>query len=273
MEKQLCLRITPVMLSVVLLASGCKKATDYLKDNPTSAYCPCQIRQFNYAGSSTLGTQNGTKDTVRFTYNAAGDPVTGIRAHPGTGYPNWYFRYDKQGRFTDLIGTYNRVETGAVESWVRWFYDGQGRIVKDSLYTYPAVVNDRPAFDPKYTAVEISLFEYDVKNRVSKESFETGGFIIVTNYTYDAHGNLIGPSSKRVYDDKINYHRTNKIWMFIDKDYSVNNPVTAAYDYNAFGLPISIVPFSGTVQSFLSVAHTAYEFEKATIVYDCQGAL
>lgn len=284
MKKQLFRLFTSVIGLSIFLLPGCKKATDYLKDNPTAAYCPCKIRQFNYAGSSVLGTQHGGTDTVRFTYNAAGDPVSGIRVHPGTGYPNWFFRYDGHGRLTDLIGLYGQTDEGFAESWNRYFYDGQDRIVKDSAYFFPGVVDNHPILDPLlFSSVDIFLYEYDAKNRVTKEALVFGsGF--TTTYSYDSRGNRIGPvygltSGKHsgpataAYDDKINYHRTSKVWMFIDKDYSVNNPITATYHYNSFGLPVSIVPFTGTLQNFLSVSHTSYEFESATIEYDCNGAL
>ena len=273
------------MAMALLVLPGCKKSIDYLKDNPTAEFCPCRIRQFNYAGSSSLGTQHGGTDTIRFTYNSAGDPVSGIRVHASTGYPNWFFRYDRHGRLTDLIGRYNSTDTGGAERWNRYFYDGQGRIVSDSAYGFPGVVNDRPTIDPVYyTSVETAVFAYDHKGRVSKETIHNPSFTLVTTYAYDARGNRLEPVSDFTYnslhsmaalsyDSKINYHRTSKVWMFIDKDYSVNNPIVADYIYNGFDLPVSIVPFTGTVQTFFSVAHTSYEFESATIEYDCQGGL
>jgi len=38
-------------------------------------------------------------------------------------------------------------------------------------------------------------------------------------------------------DDKIYPHRTNKVWMLIDMDYSVNNVFTASA-YKSSGLPL-----------------------------------
>ena len=68
------------------------------------------------------------------------------------------------------------------------------------------------------------------------------GFNDVRLFNYDASGNMVGYN---VYDNKINIHRTNKIWMFIDRDYSINNPHSpyVAYSpgtYNSFGLPVQI---------------------------------
>ncbi|MDO6433169.1 hypothetical protein Q4E93_21345 [Flavitalea sp. BT771] len=280
MKKHYSPGILPAMAFILLLLPGCKKSTDYLKDNPAAEFCPCRIRQINLVQSD-----DQQKDTLRFSYNASGDPVSIVGLHGSTGHPNWLLRYDPHGRLTDLIGAYRIDDLGSVERWNRYFYDAQGRIVKDSLYDFPGVVDGRPVIDPKYfTGVDIILYEYDDKGRVSKETFIAGNFTLVTSYAYDAHGNRMEPTltqtsgthtsaAVRTYDNKINYHRTSKVWMFIDKDYSVDNPLVADYTYNAFGLPVSIVPFAGTTQNFFTVAHTTYQFDSATIGYDCQGGL
>src|SRR5882724_8435737 len=257
--------ITAVIALVISLLPGCRKAIDFLEDNPTAAFCPCRIAQFGYTG--LFGT-----DTVTFTYNSAGDPVTGIRVHPGTGNPNFFFRYDQRGRFTDLIGGFGQTTFDrGVESWDRYFYDGRGRIVKDSAYFFPGIVNGNPTIDSRLlTSVEINTYEYDTKNRVSEQTVVfSPGFSLVNSYSYNADGNLAG----HYYDDKINYHRTNRVWMFIDRDYSVNNPVIATYEYNDFGLPTRIVPFEGTAGSFAAAAHTRYEYVDADIRYSCLGKL
>ena len=42
-----------------------------------------------------------------------------------------------------------------------------------------------------------------------------------------------------VYDNKMNINRTNDIWQFLSRDYSVNNPFTAAA-YNTARFPTTI---------------------------------
>ena len=42
-----------------------------------------------------------------------------------------------------------------------------------------------------------------------------------------------------LYDHKVNIHRTNKVFMFVDRDYSMNNPFSAA-TYNGYLLPAHI---------------------------------
>lgn len=247
----------------LFLLPGCKKVIDYLQENPTAPFCPCQIKQFNYTGLFQ-------SDSVVFSYNAAGDPLTAIRSQPGTGAPNFFFRYDRHGRFSDLLGGYGSTPfSSGLESWDRFFYDNQGRIIMDSAYFFPGVVNDNPTIDPHLlTSVSIIRYEYDTKGRISKASvFSNSSPWYSNTYSYDASGNLAGSQ----YDDKINYHRTNKIWMFIDRDYSVNNPLTATYMYNNFGLPTSIMTLEGNSGNFFSIAFTQYDFFRADIKYRCTG--
>lgn len=262
--------ITPyvcLLAGVLLGLSSCKKAIeDYLKDNPTAEFGFCQLKQFNFHTSATLGTERGIPDTIRFTYNIHNNPVTGFRPRPSTGYPNWFFRYDKWNRMTDLIGGYGTLpdfSDAGVESWNRFKYDGQGRIVLDSLYDFPTIVDDHPT-KGEFGDIVIATYEYDSKNRVSKYTwgFINNSYKFVSNYSYDADGNLVGTP----HDNQINLHRTNKVWMFIDQDYSVNNPLTAAYTYNTQGLPVNIVPTVGTEMYFFS----SLEYDKANVEYTCK---
>ena len=251
MKKELCLLLMAITVGILSILPGCKKAFD----PDRSQY---NIKQFSCVGSP-LGTERNENDTMWFTYNVNGDPVTGIRARVSTGYPNFLFRYDHHGRFTDLIGVYGTTLTdGGVESWTRYFYDDLNRIVSDSFYSFPAIINGQPTIG-EYSGFIISTYEYDSKDRISKVT--RGSFS--TPYSYDEQGNLAGIP----HDNKINYHRTNKIWMFIDRDYSLNNPATASYTYNSAGLPTEIVPFPGTVGVFMSVAETSLEFSRADIKY------
>ena len=243
----LLVTITGISLSIL---SGCKKNLD-------PDLLSYNIKQFSYAGSP-LGVGRLVSDTMRFTYNSSGDPVTAIRTAVSTGYPNFFFKYDQHGRFTDLIGGYGHTINDPIESWTRYFYDNLNRIVRDSFYSFPLIVNGRPTLG-EYSGFINSTYTYDSKDRI----ISTTRGLFTTTYAYDGQGNLVGTA----YDNKINIHRTNKIWMFIDKDYSVNNPVTASYVYNSVGLPTKIVPFAGTVDEFMAVAETSLEFSKADIEY------
>ena len=109
-----------------------------------------------------------------------------------------------------------------------------------------------------YWDINIHYFSYDNQDRVIKDSFSSQNFGyhgVFAQYSYDADGNKVGG----VYDHKINIHRTNKVWMFLDRDYSVNNPFTAS-EYNKFDLPVTI----STGSNFLDIY-----FDSVTVKYMC----
>jgi hypothetical protein len=61
--------------------------------------------------------------------------------------------------------------------------------------------------------------------------------VSANSYTYDAEGNLEVPGA--TYDNKMNINRTNDIWQFLARDYSVNNRLMATA-YNSTGFPTHI---------------------------------
>jgi hypothetical protein len=202
--------------------------------------------------------------TIVFTYNSCGDPLIGARPSPGTGAPNYIFKYDKKGRLTDFIGMYAGGTTS--EFWQKFFYDGLGNIVFDSTYLFCKVQNGQPV-DPRLTpepdGLSFTFYTYDVKGRVIKDSIISisYGWNFARTYSYNTDGNRTG----REYDQKINFRRTNKIWMFIDRDYSINNPFTAD-SYNSKELPTKInLTSKGTYQIFLG-----NYFLEADITYSCK---
>jgi hypothetical protein len=201
------------------------------------------------------------KDTLVFSYNSWGDPSY-IKRLPlaGTGAPNYIFKYDRKKRLTDIIGMY---EHGAgAEFWHKYFYEnpGNSNIIKDSTFYFVDVNNDMIV---SYMASSVTYFTYDNWDRIIKDSTThvLHGISQVNNYVYDANGNRTG----RTYDNKINIHRTNKIWMFYDRDYSVNNPFPAA-NYNASGLPAEFDFRSSGNPNFMNFV--TY-FKDAKITYNC----
>jgi len=259
-----------LLTGLALGLSGCRKAIeDYLKYYPTAEYGFCQLRQINiqYPAAANAGTLPVSYDTMAFTYNAHGDPVSGIRPVPRTGAPNFFFRYDHLGRLTDAFGSYGTDPhpTGYCEVWHRYKYDNWGHANFDSMYIFPLVVDDHPTLS-EYSSLNLNAYEYDSKGRISKFTYHTNYFPFVTNFSYDADGNLTGTP----HDNEINLHRTSKVWMFLDRDYSVNNPLTAAYTYNDRGLPISIVAPTGTKMHFSSLDFDGLEYGEAHVIYSCK---
>lgn len=212
-----------VMLFGALLFDGCEKARDYVKINPCAEMNMCTIKSISYTGMF------GEKDSLVFTYNSSGDPVSVTRRVAGSGTPNYAFKYDKKGRLTDFYAPYANLN--GAEFWHKYAYDNKGRIAIDSFYTLCRHDNNGPTehFTARF------LLGYDLQNRIILDSLDPSSgdaYSPASHYTYDANGNRAG----RNYDQKVHFRRTNKIWMFIDRDYSMNNAFIAN-GYNWYGLP------------------------------------
>ena len=248
-----------VLVVTVLHLAGCQKLLDYIEHHPEGAGGHCAIKTFMFQGPSTP-----PQDTVTFSYNKMGNPVSAIRKHVATGSPNVLFRYDNLNRLNDLICHYGSGISGGVEGWIKYFYGAGGRIVRDSVYAFPDIVNGRPTLG-EYSGAWADTYEYDLKGRIIKTTKILSELVnYVSTYSYDTNGNLVGYS----YDDKVNLHQTNKIWQFLDRDYSINNPTTAFYNYNSFGLPVAMDVRVPSMQ-FMQVALTAYIYSGNNIEYDC----
>ena len=246
----------PLIALTVIFVSSCQKNDELLLEqrNPRAPLKQtCQISQISYSIGST-------NDVLQFTYNSFGNPVKASRllgAH--TGYPNFAFKYDGENRLTDFIGPYDG-ETFA-ESWHKYFYDGQGNIVLDSAYIFPRIENGFP--ENAYSR-QLTYYTYDNKDRIIKDStvFSIPIPPVVHVYAYDNKGNKMGSS----YDDKVNINRTNNIWMFLNRDYSINNPFKAD-GYTATGLPSSLnLSSKQGVFTFLN-----NNYPVSQISYSCDG--
>lgn len=173
-------------------------------------------------GLSSNGDPTIIRD-VYFTYNSD-NKLTRVY------YPRYYgegsnsYSYDSNGRI--YSDTTRILDVGAREYYISYpTYDNYGRVISEEIYVY-----------------------------------ESGGFTYYDNpihrtvtYNYDNKGNLVrnrSPFTQEpvVYDNKINYLRTNEIWMFLARNYSRNNP-NAASGYNQAGLPLGFR--NGVVFSFL----------------------
>ncbi|WP_153799971.1 hypothetical protein [Foetidibacter luteolus] len=225
--------ITPgILLLLLLMVSSCKKVLDYIHQHPDGDLKDCRILRLTTAAPDKLGL---LPDTAWFEYNAWGNPVKIRVKNIGTGNPERRFKYDKQHRLTEYIGAYSG--TSGYEYWHYYTYNKKNQVVLDTAYIFITAdfTGPRPT---DYTFLYVTQYEYDAFGRISKatQSDPWGGS--VNTYAYDAKGNLIYPNDwDVVYDNNPNIHRTNKVWMFIDRDYSVNNPYPATA-FNSKGLPV-----------------------------------
>lgn len=258
-----------ILLAIEVTLWSCQKADEhlsedtskpnylkssYLEHKPNAEVNECQILQVNY----TVGTRN---DVLQFTYNSSGNPTAITRALGGhTGYPNFIFRYDEKNRMSEMIGSYDN--NTVAEFWHKYWYDNKDQIVLDSAYIFPRITNGFP--ENAYIS-QATFYTYDNKQRIIRDStsFSNSASPTVHTYLYDADGNRGG----NTYDDQININRTNKIWMFLNRDYSVNNPFKAE-GYTVVGLPSS-VNLSATERA---ISFLGTSISKAQIIYDCNNA-
>lgn len=224
------LYIFSISISVIFIfqLSSCIKAPDpFNPGDADNVYNGCRIKQIVTAGQYASFTRI-------FTYNSDNDPLseTGTLGlvHGGTGNPDLTFKYDNRHRLIEFAGLY---ANGYYEYLHHYTYQGN-RILIDTVSIFGLYGGPLPP--PGQVAY--GYLRYDKLNRVVQDSFFTPGpnSSLVINYVYDANGNLV---TDNAYDNKLNPRRTNKIWMFIDRNYSVNNPV-AASAYNSSGLPLHL---------------------------------
>ncbi|MFT3823774.1 MAG: hypothetical protein QM731_07625 [Chitinophagaceae bacterium] len=248
-----------------LLFAGCNKIDwDDLLHHPDKADKLCSIKKISV---------NRTYDTLigKFTYNSSGDPTQVAFNIMGTGQPGFRFIYDNKKRLTDYLGLYGSdyTLTNFYEFWHHYVYDN-GRIVRDTMRgfgEYP-LPNNSPY-------LLLYTFEYDNSGRIVKavQTYPLQPSIspVTETYTYNSDGNLekysrqVGSDAPYVVTytynlSKPNLHRTNKVWMFVDRDYSINAPVNAT-SYNQYGLPLKYdVEYYGFLYN-LNIGHSTIEYQ------------
>jgi hypothetical protein len=189
--------------------------------------------------------------TRTFFYNPKGDPEKILTDRQITGKQNIGFKYDKYGRLQEYSAGYTN---GGFDFIHRYKYENN-RVVVDSVFTSIST------FLPP--VVTLYYPKYDNLNRVIEDSIVLNSkAYFLQKYIYDVKGNLANWD----YDEKINPHRTNRVWMFIDRNYSVNNPVGAS-SYNQSGLPLVFPPSD---EDNFQLTAFAYGNGGVTISYDCR---
>ncbi len=266
--KKIHLLAIAFLASISLLFSGCQKLFDQIQQHPGqggSQYCAIKKIIFTRPTKYPYSGQ----DTLDISYNASGDPISAIPKHTDENEPKYYFRYDNKHRLTDLIGIF---ENGIYRSWQRYFYDTHNRVILDSVYDYPEEENGHPITGLLGTVTTAS-YDYDPQGRIikiTKYPIDADDITIINTYDYNAAGNLTGYT----YDNKVNIHQVNKVWMFLGRDYSVNNQVSGenlsvSYQYNSIGLPTRITASQGEINFIVSGTGDGFSFSDCTIVYDC----
>jgi hypothetical protein len=236
-----------IRLSIGLLTAlpflyvGCEKFDDFLNNDPLVVN-GCRIESV-YAPWDEANEPSITKGT--FSYNTLGQPVSVLFERScGTGSPSshYLFRYDAQHRLSDYIEACDNF----FDSWHVFKYNDKGLIVQDSTYFWGFMNGNTHPWESDYEELRHStLFSYDAEGRMTRaissyfildENDVLQPFSDTSNYVYNSNGNLNRPGAS--YDNKINICRTNKIWMFLNRDYSRNNYIPAL-SYSEKGLPLA----------------------------------
>ncbi len=142
---------------------------------------------------------------------------------------NYFFTYDGKGKLIQFLAAY---ENDFFETARIYTYDSKNRIIADTFYGFGRKDDILNAPGKGY-----SNFIYDNLNRIviEKRVLLRPNYVETERtYSYDEAGNLILPGV--AYDNKLSIYKSNKIWMFVFKNYSVNNPVGAT-GYNSCQLP------------------------------------
>jgi hypothetical protein len=205
--------------AVALLLVGlcsCQKSFQ----NPSSDYEITQITNMGYPIAATI------------TYDGLGNPVDLKYAGQAVQSYHRLFRYDKEHRLSDYISPY---DNGFYVFWHRYHYDHRGLIDVDTMYRDGNMAEDpHPTGHPSET--ELIYYTYDGNGRITDaRTYMAGQLVWERTYQYDQNGNRV--MSGVTYDHKSSVYRTNKVWMFLNQNYSLNNPI-AAVSYNKVGLPL-----------------------------------
>lgn len=213
-------------------------------------------------------------DTIfaKFSYDHKGNPVKIISSFTHDGRPSHFFRYDKKGRLIDYIGLYEE-DGGFYDFWYQYVYDQHGRVISDSLQVFGTMINGQP--QPDGLQKTGGYYQYDAYDRIKKVKRQWGFGLQTDEYIYNQAGNLevynqyidthLARSDTFYYDNKVNIRRTNRLWMFIDRNYSKNNSRPAT-QYNKPGLPLQYRLPENTDFDFLQ----SIELDHSDIKYRCK---
>lgn len=234
-------KITAI-LSFVCSSVSCSKPNNYIAGGYGSNddFKTCNITRI----VTTLVPPDGPIDSTIYTfqYNAKGLPVSIVPNKQSASF-NYTIRftYDAKDRLTSYYGVFN-IPGGDQDFFdLHTFgFDAKGHIIKETFYSGSGKFSD--VNNGTQTITAFYYYEYDTKGRIKKmklhyhpgTSSETQS---TQQFDYDHHGNLVRNGIR--YDQNMNIARTNAIWMFLRKDYSINNAFIAE-TYSSNQLPAVI---------------------------------
>jgi len=257
-------RLTLLLASlsgILAIFSSCQKEMDVTKSGDEIMGTPLPTTAL-YCRIESIWENPGAWDQKFWliAYDEFENPKFITTPVPATGQPFRTFKYDGWHRLRQYRGEYSN---GHFENWTFYGYDLNGRIGYDTTYTF----GDLGEMPTNYVYKTITNYQYDAQGRIIRAFgaiMPTAGPPSVPfdeHYSYNADGNLNRPGV--IYDLKTNMNRTNDIWMFLRRDYSMHNPFSANA-YNATGFPTTINQPVGTAPWLMS------DLSNCQIGYGCR---
>ena len=197
------------------------------------------VSSYVYDANGNLTSMTDAAGTVTYTYDAL-NRVTSVKDRRGN---TQFFTYDATERIVQV-----KDRNGNATQYV---YDGNGNIVKtidalgtESVFTYnkndQLISTDLHRVDALngVDSHEITLYEYDGRNLVTKEINALGDSTV---YVYDGNGNLVSKTDADGYVTRYSYTALDLV-----KKINYNGAKEVSYQYNKVGELVQMDDWTGT---------------------------
>lgn len=251
------------MLAIVLF-TACKKNMEDCEPTtppgkpPVDSAAACRIEQISGAGAE------GDYLIANFLYNEHNNPVS-VKFVDNLAYSR-FFKYDDKQRLIGYETVYDYNDSTTFVAWHKYVYLSDSLIVDSVFNRGTGWPGERPTV---YNNVNLIDYELDKKGRVvAKTNHKPDGTVTTEYFAYNLAGNQpYGyPPSYPYALGVMNVRKTNKIWQFLDLNYSENSLIIETGTVNAQGYPTSWYLDLG-VQPLLGFSP---EGEPAYITYACK---
>ena len=197
------------------------------------------VTSYTYDANGNLTSMTDAAGTVTYTYDAL-NRVTSVKDRRGN---TQFFTYDATDRIVQVKDRNGNA--------TRYVYDGNGNIVKtidalgtESVFTYnkndQLISTDLHRVDALngVDSHEITLYEYDGRNLVTKEINALGDSTV---YVYDGNGNLVSKTDADGYVTRYSYTALDLV-----KKINYNGAKEVSYQYNKVGELVQMDDWTGT---------------------------
>ena len=197
------------------------------------------VTSYTYDANGNLTSMTDAAGTVTYTYDAL-NRVTSVKDRRGN---TQFFTYDATDRIVQVKDRNGNA--------TRYVYDGNGNIVKtidalgtESVFTYnkndQLISTDLHRVDALngVDSHEITLYEYDGRNLVTKEINALGDSTV---YVYDGNGNLVSKTDADGYVTQYSYTALDLV-----KKINYNGAKEVSYQYNKVGELVQMDDWTGT---------------------------